>query len=200
MTRPKTISNEELLAAARKLFRAQGHAVSTRQVAEAAGISEAILYQRFGNKDELFFAAMAPGAPDLAEILGPEEPEEDASSYVKGVLERMTTYFGEILPLALRLMTHPSFEPKSLGHAHAGPERLREGLAIRLKWLEGRKVLRRGTAQPLAQLVFSLAHDSALGVVMSSRGRARRSAERAEELAAMVDLILTGAAPRAGSR
>ena len=59
MTRPKTISDEELLAVARKLFRTHGHAVSTRQIAEGAGISEAILYQRFGNKEHLFFAAMA---------------------------------------------------------------------------------------------------------------------------------------------
>src|ERR1019366_7859921 len=72
MTRPKTISDDEILSAARKLFRAHGHAVSTRQVAESAGISEGVLYQRFVSKDELFFAAMAPSAPDLEEVLGPE--------------------------------------------------------------------------------------------------------------------------------
>jgi len=199
MTRPKTISDEELLAAARKLFRAQGHAVSTRQVAESAGISEAILYQRFRNKDELFFAAMAPGAPDILEILGPDEPEQDASSYLKGVVGRMTSYFSEILPLALRLMAHPSFDRKSLGQAQVGPEKLREGLVRRLKGLEARKVLRKGTAEPLAQLLINVSHDSALGVAMSSRGSARRSAEREKELEAMVDLVLTGAEPRVGS-
>jgi AcrR family transcriptional regulator len=199
MTRPKTISDEALLAAARELFRAQGHAVSTRQVAESAGISEGILYQRFGNKDELFFAAMAPRAPDLEEIFGPGETVDDASDYLKGAVARMTSYFGQVLPLALRLMMHPSFDQKSLGGALAAHEKLREGLVRRLKRLEGR-TLRKGTAETLARLVVNLAHDSAVGAVMSSRTSPRRSAEREAELAAMIDLALVGAARRASSR
>jgi AcrR family transcriptional regulator len=203
MTRPKTISDGELLAVARKLFRAQGHMVSTRQVAEAAGISEAILYQRFGNKDELFFAAMAPGAPDLEEILGPEEPEQDASTYLKGVAERMASYFGEVLPLAVRLLAHPSFDQKSLGRAQTAPEKLREGLVLRLKGFEARKGapkgLRRGASEPLARLIVSLTHDSAIGLVMSGRSP-RRTVGRDAELAAMVELVLTGAEVRTGAR
>src|SRR3974390_1203300 len=138
MARPKTISDEDLLAVARKLFRAQGHAVSTRQVAEAAGISEAILYQRFGNKDELFFAAMAPGAPDVEEVLGPEAPDAGAREYLRTVAGRMADYFGEVLPLAVRLITHPSFDSKSLGRAQVAPEQLRQGLVARLQRFEGR--------------------------------------------------------------
>src|SRR5437868_5096898 len=38
MTRPKTISNEEILAAARAIFRKSGHAAPTREIAIAAGI------------------------------------------------------------------------------------------------------------------------------------------------------------------
>ncbi|EKE96356.1 helix-turn-helix transcriptional regulator [Tolypothrix sp. LEGE 11397] len=31
---------------------------STRDIAKKAGISEAVIYQRFGTKEDLFFAAM----------------------------------------------------------------------------------------------------------------------------------------------
>src|SRR5262245_60647331 len=51
MGRHKTISDDEVLQVARGLFREKGHTATTREIAEAAGISEAILYQRFGSKD-----------------------------------------------------------------------------------------------------------------------------------------------------
>jgi AcrR family transcriptional regulator len=195
MSRPKTISDESLLAVARKLFRAQGHVVSTREVAESAGISEAVLYQRFGNKDELFFAAMAPGAPDIEEILGPPAPTLGARDYLTTTAERMADYFGEVLPLALRLITHPSFDHKSLARAHAGQEKLREGLLLRLKWLEGQKRLRRATAEGLTQLLMNLSHDWALMNVMSPKSAARSRADGLSALGDLVDLVWKGVAP-----
>jgi AcrR family transcriptional regulator len=195
MSRPKTISDESLLAVARKLFRAQGHAVSTREVAESAGISEAVLYQRFGNKDELFFAAMAPSAPDIAEILGPEIPDLGPKEYLTATTEHLADYFGEVLPLAVRLITHPSFDHRSLGRVHAGQEKLREGLLVRLTWFERGKRLRRATAESLTQLLISLAHDWALSSVLSPRSATRRGPDESSPLAALVELVWKGAAP-----
>jgi AcrR family transcriptional regulator len=196
MTRPKTISDEDLLAIARKLFRAQGHSVSTRQVAESAGISEAVLYQRFGNKDDLFFAAMAPHAPDLEKILGPETPTSEVREYLKTVVARMTDYFGEVLPLALRVITHPSFDHKSLGQSQAAPAKLQEGLTRRLSWFEGQRKLRRNAAGPTARLLISISHDWALGGVMSGRA----DTGRRPDLEAMIDVIWKGAARPAAAR
>jgi AcrR family transcriptional regulator len=194
MPRPKTISDEDLLAVARRLFRAHGHAVSTRQVAESAGISEAILYQRFGNKDELFFAAMAPNAPDLEKVLGPEPPTVGPREYLAATAARLAEHLGEVLPLGLRIIAHPSFDPKSLGQAPAGLKKLREGLVRRLKWFESEGRLRRATAETLGQLMINLAHDWALHQVMSSRSAS--PSERAAAFAEMVDLVWKGAAPR----
>src|SRR2546421_144555 len=44
MGRHKTISDDQVLQVARGLFREKGHTATTREIAEAAGISEAILY------------------------------------------------------------------------------------------------------------------------------------------------------------
>src|SRR5260221_452238 len=139
MGRPKTISDDEVLRIARDIFREHGHTASTREVAQAAGISEAILYQRFGSKDGLFFAAMHAMGPDLEALLGPEDPPDDAREYLRTVLRRLGAYFGEVIPLALRVMMHPSFDPASLSHTTpAGPAELREGLARRIASLARR--------------------------------------------------------------
>ena len=53
MGRTKTVDDDELLRRAREVFRQSGHTASTREVARAAGISQAVLYQRFGSKNNL---------------------------------------------------------------------------------------------------------------------------------------------------
>jgi AcrR family transcriptional regulator len=192
MARTRTITDEEILSAARDLFRAKGHEVTTRQVAEAAGVSEGVLYQRFANKDQLFFAAMAPDGPDLESVLGVDPPTEDARDYLKSVLVRMADYFGEVLPLAIRLVTHPSFDRNNLTHGQPAAIKMQHGLVERLTAFEKEKQIRRGTAAPIAQLLVRLAHDWALARVMSGRSSPKRS----EELEALVDLVWHGAAPR----
>src|SRR6516225_4844106 len=114
MGRHKTISDQEVLGIARNVFREHGHTATTREVAEAAGISEAVLYQRFGSKDDLFFAAMHPRGPDIEELLGPRDPPEDAYTYLRTTTVRIGKYFAEVIPLVLRVMTHPSFDPATL--------------------------------------------------------------------------------------
>jgi AcrR family transcriptional regulator len=184
MGRPKTITDEEILAVARRVFRAEGHEVSTRQLAEAAGISPGVLYQRFGSKDELFFAAMAPTPPDIEEVLGPDEPTDDGHEYMRRVLVRMAEHFAAVLPLAFRMMMHPSFDPAMLVRAQTATRRLHAGLETRLAHLAHRGTLREASAGPAAATLVSLAHDWAVGRVMSPRGPSAKSLE------ALVDEVI----------
>jgi len=189
MTRPKTITDEEILAVARSAFRARGHAVTTREIAENAGISEGILYQRFGSKDDLFFASMAPSAPDVEELLGPDPPNESAESFVRRVLPRMAAYLGDVIPLGLHVLMHPSFDRAAIGRAQIGPARLEEGLLRRLTWFESRKQIRKATAHPAARLLVHLAHDAALATVLRHDGRPPG------ELESMAAIVWAGIAP-----
>jgi AcrR family transcriptional regulator len=187
MGRQKTISDEEVLNVARDVFREKGHTATTREIAQAAGISEAVLYQRFGSKDEIFFASMHPRGPDVEKLLGPKDPPDDAQTYLRAVVVRLGEYFADIIPLALRVMTHPSFDPTSLARAQPkGPAVLREGLTERLASLAKRNRIVTSSESVTAQLLVSLAHDWALGRVhgFSSRG--------VRELKQMVDVVWEG--------
>jgi AcrR family transcriptional regulator len=189
MGRPKRISDAEILRVARAVFREHGHTATTREIAQAAGISEAVLYQRFANKDDLFLAAMTPGAPDVERLLGPVEPPNDAHAYLREVVVRLGEHFADVIPLALQMMTHPSFDPAARAHARpGGPGALRQGLAERLESLARRGRIATPSPAVTARLLIGLAHDWALMVAFASGA----AAQHIPELAEMVDIVWNG--------
>jgi AcrR family transcriptional regulator len=189
MSRPKTISDDEVLRIACDVFREHGHTATTREIAQSAGISEAILYQRFGSKDALFFAAMHARGPDIEQLLGPEVPVDDAHKYLRTVVRRLGEYFAEVIPLALRVMMHPSFDPASLSRTTpGGPVELRDGLAKRLASLARHKRLTVSDEVVLARLLLSLAHDWALQAALN-HGTVARNDRRLEDY---VDVLWEG--------
>jgi AcrR family transcriptional regulator len=59
MARPVTISDAQILEAARIEFTEKGPRATTAEIAQRAGVSEGILFKRFGNKAGLHQAAMS---------------------------------------------------------------------------------------------------------------------------------------------
>lgn len=116
MGRKKTISDADLLGAAREVFVKEGFGASTKEIARRAGISEGVLYQRFATKDELFFAAMIPPPADLTRLF--------QGSRLKGrrLIEELTLAMLEFsrraLPVMLPLMMHPEFRLEDLAERH----------------------------------------------------------------------------------
>jgi AcrR family transcriptional regulator len=196
VTRPKTISDEDLLAAARSVFRAQGRTATTRAIAREAGISEGILYQRFGSKEGLFVAAMSPRAPDIPALLGPEPRGEDVPAFLRGVLARLGRHFAEVIPLAIQVIAHPAADLSAFEHAHTGLGRLHGALAARLARFEHRGLVRRSTSARAARLLMSLAHDWALG----RAGLYPGGSEGTADLEAMADLVWNGIGRRKKTR
>lgn len=195
MTRPKTISDADVLAAAREVFRHRGHAASTREVARAAGISEGVLYQRFGSKDALFFHAMTPPEPDVDEVLGPASPPPDGLAFLRGVVTRMTAHFSKVVPLGLQVMMHPHFTMETV-HASAGgtQSRLEEGLVARLKTLAARGAIGEVPPAVAARLLVSLAHDWALQGVLSPE----RAPSYRRDVAPLIETLWQGLRPADG--
>lgn len=70
MARPITISDDEILEHARQVFLSSGVRATTAEVAKQAGVSEALIFKRFGTKESLFRNAMqAAFNPDDIEWL-----------------------------------------------------------------------------------------------------------------------------------
>jgi AcrR family transcriptional regulator len=188
VTRPKTISDQELLAVARRIFREHGRTASTRAIAREAGISEGILYQRFGSKEGLFFAAMAPRAPDIEALFGAEPPVEEVSAFVTNVVVRMAKYFADVIPLAIQVITHPGAPGPGVEHAQSALGELHKALVSRLAWFERHKLVRPSTAKRTAQLLMSLAHDWAI----SHAGFHPGGKHSTKELEEMADIVCRG--------
>lgn len=99
MARPRQVSDPSILAAARDCFLQHGPAVSTSVIAERAGTSQALLFQRFGTKEALMRAALAPAdAPTW--LLDVERGPDDRPivSQLEEMGERIHDYFGRLLP------------------------------------------------------------------------------------------------------
>ena len=84
--RPRIFDSSALLTAAREVFLRRGLHATTEEVAVRAGVSEGLLYHRFGTKERLFREAMelpAGSHPECLAALGAE-----AGANVREVLQR----------------------------------------------------------------------------------------------------------------
>lgn len=118
-------------------------------MAEAAGVSQAVLFQRFGSKQRLYFAAMLPPPPSLAAIMGeaPDPGSDQARTYLIEFANRFLEWLDATMPGALRAALHRDF-PEALDEAHGpGSEAaVAEAITARLDLLA-----RRGDIMPLAE-------------------------------------------------
>lgn len=108
MTRPKTLTDEALLEIVRRRFLADGVGASTRAMAADAGISEGVIFQRFGTKEELFFRALALPAPDLASALKRAQRTRTLLGGLTGLSEAGLDYLRSIMPSVLLVLSHPA--------------------------------------------------------------------------------------------
>ena len=101
MTRPKTISDTDLLALARAAFAREGEGMRVRDVATAAGLSEAALFKRFGSKRALIAALFA--TPPAAFVAPDDLPHGEAG--LAALARALLGWLREIVPANLRLVT-----------------------------------------------------------------------------------------------
>ena len=106
MPRPPKITNEEILAAAREVFLAQGESGSTLEIAEKAGISEASIFKRFSTKQALFLAAIGISeTPQYVKLLSSQTPTAEIRSELTQICTQMVEFYQEVMPRVIMMMT-----------------------------------------------------------------------------------------------
>ena len=118
MGRPKKVSDADLLEAARAAFVESGLRASTREIAKKAGVSEAILFQRYHTKADLFLAAMTPPALDLAALT--PSPHRSGERAIGELARALLDYFRLAAPVLTQVMAHQDFQFERFASAHPG--------------------------------------------------------------------------------
>jgi AcrR family transcriptional regulator len=200
MSRPKQLSDEALLAAAREVFVAKGYGGSTRAIARRAGVSEAVLYQRHRTKLDLFFAAMVPPPFDLTSRVAERGRGAELGRGLEAMALQVMAYFRGIMPVLMQLVTHPSFSLEQLAarHAEMPLHKLHAAVAGHLE-----EQRRRGTvggsrkALDLAALTLVAAlHSLALFERMGAHGGAMTD----DVVCGVARLVVAGLRPKTGPR
>jgi AcrR family transcriptional regulator len=192
--RHKLIEDDELLAVARDVFVEKGIGASTREIARRAGISETVIYQRHGTKDQLFFAAMVPPALDVGDLLAAPGHDLSVLEQLQGIVLGMLEYFREVMPILMLLMTHPEFDLEKFaqGHPDSPFGRIHLGLIGFLESQRERGKIVAGNVGPAALTLIMAVHSLAFLERLGAHGGKFDEAI----VRAMVHSLWTGLAPR----
>ena len=195
MGRPKTIETSELLAIAREIFRKNGHTATIRQVAKAADITSAVLYQRFKTKDALFIASLTIHAPDLTALSEIDAAKHTPQSYLALFAARAKDHFRSAMPSLLSHAAHPKYGKEMMGqiHRHNRAGEIAAMLVLQLHtWLQAALV------RPLEPRVFAHAFIHALhsmAMVELLSGDDEFYVTSPKEMQAFIDLFWQGLQP-----
>src|SRR5437762_1272943 len=110
MPRPPTITDRQILEAAREVFLEKGVTATTAEVAKRAGCAEGSIFKRFPTKVELFQAAMHQGTPELPEWikrLCSEPGQGDLRDKLVQSGLAAIEFFRRIMPLMMMSWSHP---------------------------------------------------------------------------------------------
>lgn len=156
MGRRKLIEDDELLAVAREVFVEKGLAAPTKEIARRAGISEAVVYQRYPTKTHLFFAAMVPPGLSVDDLVAALPDDLGVVEQLEEIALGMMGYFREAVPILMQLVTHPDFD--SQVHPGSGFCRMHQELT---RFLESHRARGRVVAEsvtPAALTLFAALH------------------------------------------
>jgi AcrR family transcriptional regulator len=170
---------KQLIEIATRLFATKGFsATTTREIAAAAGVNEAIIFRFFPHKDDLYAAILDAKSDEartdsLVEELRAAAADHDdrrvIRTTVRSIVERLQRD-----PEFLRLMLHSALE----GHSFAAQFRERHNAPLRrflLEYVTGRQregVFRAGDPEPLVRAILAVpVHHAMIETLMPPENR-----------------------------
>ncbi|MGW6389390.1 TetR/AcrR family transcriptional regulator [Streptomyces sp. NPDC055103] len=129
-----------IVDAARDLMRTAGLArTTTKEIAKAAGCSEAALYKYFASKEELFLTVLDERLPRLGGLLGALAADPGSSTVEDNLTEiarQAALFYEESFPMAASLYAEPQLKARheeGVRRLGAGPHKPVEGLTAYLR-------------------------------------------------------------------
>ena len=129
-----------ILDAARDLMRTAGLArTTTKEIAKAAGCSEAALYKHFTSKEELFVTVLKERLPKLGDLLGTLAVDPQGRGVEENLAEiarRAALFYEQTFPMAASLYAEPQLKARhdeAMRELGVGPHKPIEGLADYLR-------------------------------------------------------------------
>ncbi|MFB9839252.1 TetR/AcrR family transcriptional regulator [Actinoallomurus acaciae] len=129
-------TRDRILDAAAELMRTRGVTrTTTKEIAKAAGFSEATLYKHFRDKEELLLRVLRERAPGSARIeitAGRDRVEENIYRLVRGMLD----FYRETFPMLSSVVSEPGLmaaHHASIGRYGGGPWHAVERIAVYLR-------------------------------------------------------------------
>jgi AcrR family transcriptional regulator len=196
MARPTTITDQQILDAAREAFLEHGYQASTLDIARQAGISEASIFKRFGSKEKLFYEALQipevpPWIAELDGLVGAGDVQENLIC----ISLRIVAFLEEMVPrIMLQWGSRPGRPDPFRGLPEPPPVRDRRALAHFLQREIDRGRLRSFDPDLVARLLLGGLFSLAFEKTTSSPP----SREQATEclVRGMVGLIWAGVSPK----
>ena len=186
-------TRESLLAAARRLFAAQGFdGTGTEQIVAEARVTRGALYHHFKDKGDLFRAVMAEAAGEVATRLIDEQLASEATSPLTEIRDGVSAFLDVCVGGDFQRIVLVD-GPRVLG-ADAWEELVdRYGRTILEEWLD--RAVAAGDLAPvpvraLARLLIAMLTEASLVIARAVDPAAERAA-----LGEVLDRILTGLRP-----
>jgi AcrR family transcriptional regulator len=195
MVRAASITDRQILDAARDAFLAAGFQASTADIARQAGVSHGTLFKRFQTKAALFRAALDL-PPDPAWLVGlvDRAGQGDLHHNLEVLVQQMLASFAEMLPrmVALRARGYRS-EPRDHVDPDSPPARFVRTFGAYLQAEMDLGRARRCDPEILSHALLGPAVNFVMIEALGSPALPRPS--RDEFAARLVDLIWRGMAP-----
>ncbi|MFE4693767.1 TetR/AcrR family transcriptional regulator [Streptomyces sp. NPDC056749] len=110
---------------------------TTKEIARAAGCSEAALYKYFASKDEIFVTVLAERMPRLGPLLGDlEAGEGDLERNLTEVARQAALFYGQTFPVLASLYAEPRLKRRhdeAMREMGTGPHKPIQGLDAYLR-------------------------------------------------------------------
>ncbi|GAA3541740.1 TetR/AcrR family transcriptional regulator [Nonomuraea rosea] len=133
-------TRDVILDAAATVMAERGLAnVTTRQIAQAAGFTEAALYKHFSNKADLLVAVMrerSPGFTPLAQALNARAGTGTVADNLAGVARAAIALYSKGFPMFASMFADPAtlaVHKEELLHQGTGPHKANEAVAAYLR-------------------------------------------------------------------